>query len=235
MEISNQFSSHQREDAAIPVRDPWESHIHSLKSHSNPVRNTARTILGSFRIPLPKVGDDSKSSRSFASRSLRSNSLRSNSLRSNSLRSNSLQNSLRSNRSNNISLRSSSLRSNLSRSHSARTTSSIRSNRSNLSRNNSLRSNSLRSNSVRSNVSTSSLLSNSSKKIRYKPKSKIKIPTSPVGSVCNSVLSNSNHNSLTDEEDLSMRMMRSHMSLGDETEGSSRRRMLRVSTPEPPL
>lgn len=214
------------------MRKPHSQSQIPLKSGSEHSKDKS---LGSFRIPLPKVGDDSKSSRSFASRSLRSNSLRSNSLRSNSLRSNSLQNSLRSNRSNNISLRSSSLRSNLSRSHSARTTSSIRSNRSNLSRNNSLRSNSLRSNSVRSNVSTSSLLSNSSKKIRYKPKSKIKIPTSPVGSVCNSVLSNSNHNSLTDEEDLSMRMMRSHMSLGDETEGSSRRRMLRVSTPEPPL
>lgn len=222
----------------------------------------------SFRIRLPKIGDDGNSllSKSLRSRSLRSNSLRSNSLRSNSLRSNNnslshRSSSLRSNnnslshrssnnslRSNNNSLRSNShrstsLRSQLSRSQSVRT-SSVRSNnhslRSNLSRSNSLRSHSLRShgsNSVCSNVSSSSLLSNSSKKIRYKPKSKIKVPTSPVGSVCGSVLSqnysNSNHASLSEEEDLSMRMMRSHMSF--ESEGSSRRRMLRVSTPKPPL
>mmetsp|Transcript_7181 Transcript_7181/g.17540 ORF Transcript_7181/g.17540 Transcript_7181/m.17540 type:complete len:600 (-) Transcript_7181:127-1926(-) len=195
--------------------------LHSGSEHSKD------NSMTSFRIRLPKIGDDSRSS---LSRSLRSNSLRSNSLRSNSLRSNSLRsNSLRSS-----SLRSNSLRSN--RSQSVRT-SSARSNhsRGNSLRSNSLRSNSVRSNSVRSNLSNSSSMSNTSKKIRYKPKSKTKIPTSPVGSVCNSVLSNSNHNSLTDEEDLSMRMMRSHMSLSVASEGSSRRRMLRVSPNPPPL
>ena len=192
----------------------------------------------SFRIPLPNIGDDNKS---FRSTSLRSNSHRSSSLRSNSLRNNnSLSGSYRSNglsaslRSNSLRSNNGSLRSQLSRSQSVRT-SSVRSSRSNLSRSNSLRSNSVRSNSVRSNVTSSSVLTDSSKKIRYKPKSKIKIPTSPVGSVCNSVLSISNHNSLTEEEDLSMRMMRSHMSIGDASEGSSRRRMLRNIPPSPPL
>jgi hypothetical protein len=101
---------------------------------------------------------------------------------------------------------------------------------------NSLRSSVSRGNSLRSNVSSNSMSSNSSKKIRYKTKSKTKIPTSPVGSVCNSLLSSqnyshSNHNSLTDEEDLSMRMVRSHMSLSIGSEGSSRRRRLRAYPP----
>jgi len=204
--------------------------LHSGSEHSKD------NSMTSFRVRLPSIGDDGKTSlsRSLRSNSLRSNSLRSSSLRSNSLRSNSLRsNSLRSSSLRSNSLRSSSLRSNVSRSQSVRT-SSVRSNHS---RGNSLRSSrssSVRSSSVRSSLSNSSSLSTSSKKIRYKPKSKIKIPTSPVGSVCNSVLSNSNHNSLTDEEDLSMRMMRSHMSLSVASEGSSRRRMLRVSAPKPP-
>ena len=205
-----------------PMRRPQSQSQIPLKSKSDHSKDTTRS---SFRIRLPRIGNDSSSS-------LRSNSLRSGSLRSNSL----CGNSLRSNVS-----RGSSLRSNLSRSNSLNSK-SVRSNRSNLSRSNSLNSNSVRSNisrrsnSLCSNVSGNSLAGNSSKKIRYKPKSKTKIPTSPVGSVCNSLLSSqnfshSNHNSISDEEDLSTRMMRSHMSLSIGSEGSSRRRMLRAYPP----
>jgi len=188
-----------------------------------PLNDIGQDDRRSFRIRLPKIGNDSSSMRS---KSMRSNSMRSSSMRSNSLRSNiSRSNSMRSN----------SLRSNISRSNSLRSNSL----RSNNSRSNSMRSHSLRSqNSVRSNVSGTSFLSSSSsqKKIRYKPKSKTKIPTSPVGSVCNSLLSSQgfslSNGTFSDEDSLSNRMMRSHMSVSVASEGSSRRRMLRV---EPPL
>jgi len=204
------------------------------RSYSGRTPSQSRIPLetgNSFRIRLPKIGDDSNSLRSKSLRSNLSTSLRSNKSRlSTSLRSN-LSRSSRNN-----SVRSSLTRSNSCRSTSARSTSL----RSQLSRSNSLRSTSLRSNqSAYSAVSSSSLLSNSSKKIRYKPKSKIKIPTSPVGSVCSALSNNfssSNHTGISDEEDLSNRMMRSHMSMSIGSEGSSRRRMLRASgSMKPPL
>lgn len=180
----------------------------SLSQSAIPLNDIGQDDRRSFRIHLPKIGNDSSSMRS---KSMCSNSLRSNISRSNSMRSNSL-------------------RSNISRSNSLR---------SNNSRSNSMRSHSLRSqNSVRSNVSSTSFLSSSSsqKKIRYKPKSKMKIPTSPVGSVCNSLLSSQgfshSNGTFIDEDSLSNRMMRSHMSVSVASEGSSRRRMRRV---EPPL
>jgi len=206
------------------------------RHYSDPRSNRRSPSLSP--IPLNDIIKEGSNSNSSIYRiALGNDSIRSNSLRSKSLRS-------RSNRSN----RSSSLRSNLSRNNSLRSH-SARSNsvRSNLSRSNSLRSmrsNSLRSHSLRSHgnsvcssVSGNSLSSNGSKKkIRFKPKSKTKIPTSPVGSVCSSLnLSNSNHNSI-DEESLSNRMARSHMSMSLGSEGSSRRRMRRASTPsKPPL
>jgi len=195
-----------------------------------------------FRMRLPKYGNDSNSmrSKSMRSSSMRSNSHRSSSLRSNISRSNSLRsnsvrsNSLRSNMSRSNSLRSNSLRSNLSRSNSMRS-SSMRSNLSRSNRSSSVRSNCLSSHSDHSNMSSYSYMSNGSKKIRYQPKSKTKIPTSPVGSVCNSLLSSQNfstsNHGYSEEEDLSNRMMRSHMSVSQHSEGSSRRRMLRA----PPL
>lgn len=211
------------------------------RHYSDPRSNRRSPSLSP--IPLNDIIKEGSNSNSSIYRiALGNDSIRSNSLRSKSLRSNSLRS--RSNRSN----RSSSLRSNLSRNNSLRSH-SARSNsvRSNLSRSNSLRSmrsNSLRSHSLRSHgnsvcssVSGNSLSSNGSKKkIRFKPKSKTKIPTSPVGSVCSSLnLSNSNHKSI-DEESLSNRMARSHMSMSLGSEGSSRRRMRRASTPsKPPL
>ena len=225
-------------------------------SHSPiPLNDINAEERDSFRMRLPKIGNDSNSmrSKSFRSSSMRSSSLRSNisrsnrssSLRSNVSRSNSLRSSsarsssvrsssVRSNSLRSNSLRSNSLRSNLTRSQSLRSN-SLRSNVSRSNRSSSLRSNGLSSHSDHSNMSSYSYMSNGSKKIRYQPKSKMKIPTSPVGSVCNSVLSSfstSNHG-FSDEEDISNRMMRSHLSVSQHShsEGSSRRRMLRA----PPL
>lgn len=64
------------------------------------------------------------------------------------------------------------------------------------------------------------------KKIQFKPKSKTKIPTSPVGSVCSK---KSNMNDTFSDEDSLSRMMRSHMSLSVASDESTRRRMLRNS------
>jgi hypothetical protein len=58
--------------------------------------------------------------------------------------------------------------------------------------------------------------SSASRKIAFKPKSKTKIPTSPVGSVCT-----------TDSGDSSIRRMKSHMSVA--SDDSTRRRMLRTT------
>lgn len=80
------------------------------------------------------------------------------------------------------------------------------------------------------------------KKIYFIPKSKTKIPTSPVGSVCNSLRSNnasgtcsiSNYNdAIGDEDSLNMqrRMMQSHMTMSVASEESSciRRRIRRTA------
>jgi hypothetical protein len=63
------------------------------------------------------------------------------------------------------------------------------------------------------------------KKIEFKPKSKTKVPTSPVGSVAKSV-DTSDSNSM-------IRRMRSHLSVA--SDDSTRRRMMRTAAMKAPL
>ena len=83
---------------------------------------------------------------------------------------------------------------------------------------------------------------NKKKKIQFIPKSKTKIPTSPVGSVCNSLRSNnasgtcsiSNYNDIIGDEDslnMQRRRMQSHMTMSVASEESSsiRRRIRRTA------